>query len=134
MFPRTHRDWIEFEGTLAVEPILAGFGNFDRNHLADPSGAYEAHSLRLYNPNTDLWSIWWLDGRAPSLDPPVVGRFDGELGRFYGDETFAGRQIRVRTTYRPVSLLLAQWTQAFSPDGGRTWEVNWIMDFARSKA
>jgi hypothetical protein len=124
-------DWFEFDGTLEVEPILGGLGNFDRNELADPSGAYEAHSLRLYNPTEDRWSIWWLDGRAPELGQPVVGRFEGHAGRFYADEKFGGRSIRVRTTYESFSAGLAQWTQAFSTDRGETWEVNWVMEFAR---
>jgi hypothetical protein len=124
-------DWFEFDGTLEVEPILGGLGNFDRNELADPWGAYEAHSLRLYDPGEDLWSIWWLDGRAPGLEPPVVGRFKGNAGRFYGDEKFAGRPIRVRTTYESLGAGSAEWTQAFSTNGGRTWEVNWVMEFER---
>lgn len=128
------RDWAEFDGTLDVSPILGGLGNFDRNELADPAGAYEAHSLRLYNPASDQWSIWWLDGRSPELTPPVAGRFDGDKGRFYADETFNGRPVRVRTTYEPLGAGRAEWTQAFSPDGGRSWEVNWIMDFRKVRA
>jgi len=128
------RDWFEFDGTLEVESILGGLGNFDRNELADPTGAYEAHSLRLYNPGTNRWSIWWFDGRAPALDPPVVGQFEGKVGRFYVDESFNGRPIKVRTTYEPLTPLTAEWTQAFSADEGRTWEINWIMKFTRAKS
>ena len=125
------QDWFEFPGTLEVQPILGGGGNFDRNELAHPKGAYEAHSLRLFNPTSDEWSIWWLDSRAPGVDDPVVGGFQGAKGRFFNGETFNGRPIRVRTTYEPLSPTTAQWTQAFSPDGERSWEVNWIMDFRR---
>jgi hypothetical protein len=126
-------DWIEFGGTLEVEPILAGFGNFDRNELADPSGAYEAHSLRLYNPTTRLWSIWWLDERSPSLEAPVVGRFERGKGHFYSDERFRGRSVKVRTTYEPLGPRDAEWTQAFSADRGASWETNWVMNFTRAQ-
>jgi len=125
------QDWQDFPGSLDVAPILGGLGNFDVNRLDDPAGAYEAHSLRLYNPAARTWSIWWLDARAPALTPPVVGGFSGTRGSFFADEIFEDRPIKVRTTYEPLARDRAQWTQAFSADGGASWEVNWIMDFRR---
>ncbi len=127
-------DWYEFPGTLEVDPILGGLGNFDRNVLDDPAGRYEASSLRLHSPSDGNWSIWWFDGRSTGVvDPPVIGGFaGGAMGQFFADDRFADRPIRVRTTYRPVGPTTAQWTQAFSPDAGKTWEVNWIMDFRRA--
>ena len=69
-------DWAEFEGTSRAWPILDGAGNIDDNVLELPDGTYRAISLRTFDPATDLWSIWWLDGRTPArLDPPVVGGF-----------------------------------------------------------
>ena len=125
-------DWFEFPGTLAVAPILAGLGNFDENVLSDPNGAYQASSLRLFNPGSQRWSIWWLDARLPAVEPPVVGGFDGSKGTFYAQDVFNDRPIRVRTTYEPLAPDRAQWTQAFSANDGAAWEINWIMDFERS--
>jgi hypothetical protein len=116
---------------LEVAPILGGLGNFDQNVLSDPQGRYEASSLRLFNPREQQWSIWWFDARLPGIDPPVVGGFRGNKGTFHSRDVFKDRPIRVRTTYEPLSPDRAQWTQAFSPDDGATWEVNWIMDFTR---
>jgi hypothetical protein len=127
-------EWFEFPGTLVVAPILAGLGNFDENVLSDPKTAYQASSLRLFNPNTQQWSVWWFDSRSPAVEPPVVGGFHGNKGTFYAQDVFRDRPIRVRTTYEPITAAQAQWTQAFSPDDGATWEVNWIMDFKRSLA
>jgi hypothetical protein len=127
-------EWFEFPGTLEVAPILGGRGNFDQNVLSDPKGTYEASSLRLFNPREKQWSIWWFDARLPSLDPPVVGGFQGRKGTFYSRDVFKDRPIRVRTTYEPIAPDHAQWTQAFSPDDGASWEVNWIMDFMRPSA
>lgn len=124
-------EWIEFPGTLEVAPILGGLGNFDENVLRDPKGEYHASSLRLFNPGTGQWSIWWLDARVPAVEPPVVGAFRGNKGTFFAEDTFKGRPIRVRTTYEPLTAEHAQWTQAFSPDAGASWETNWIMDFRR---
>lgn len=126
--------WIEFPGTLAVAPILGGLGNFDENVLNDLNGSYEASSLRLFNPRAQQWHIWWFDARMPAVEPPVVGGFQGNKGTFYAEDVFNGRPIRVRTTYEPLKPDQAQWTQAFSPDAGVTWEVNWIVDFRRSRA
>ena len=125
-------EWFEFPGTLEVAPILGGLGNFDQNVLSDPKGTFEASSLRLFNPREKQWSIWWFDARLPSIDPPVVGGFQGAKGTFYSRDVFKDRPIRVRTTYEPLTPEHAQWTQAFSPDDGATWEVNWIMDFKRA--
>ena len=119
-------EWFEFPGTLEVAPILGGMGNFDQNVLSDPKGTYEASSLRLFNPREQQWSIWWFDARLPGIDPPVVGGFQGKKGTFYSRDVFKDRPIRVRTTYEPLTPDHAQWTQAFSPDDGATWEVNWI--------
>lgn len=126
------KEWFEFPGTLSVAPILGGLGNFDENELHDPNGAYQASSLRLFNPGAKQWSIWWFDSRLPAVEPPVVGGFRGNKGTFYADDVFKGQPIRVRTTYEPLTPDHAQWTQAFSPDGGVSWEVNWVMDFKRA--
>ncbi len=126
------RDWIKFPGALEVGPILSGRGNFDVNRLADPTGAYEAHSLRLLDPVAGAWSIWWLDGRRPAdIDPPVVGGFDDGVGRFFAEDRFDGQPIRVRTTYQPLGPGRATWTQAFAPATIDEWEINWIMEFTR---
>lgn len=127
-------DWFDFPGTLEVGSILAGAGNFDRNLLFDPAGTYEASSLRLFDSCRGLWSVYWVDGRAPALEPPVVGLFDGRKGTFYNEETLHGRPVRVRTTYEPLTATTAEWAQAFSADEGATWEVNWVMEFARVPA
>lgn len=126
-------DWIEFPGSLVVRPILGGLGNVDENVLDDPAGRYRASSIRRFDPSAQTWSIYWADERFPGIGDPVVGRFDGAVGQFFGDETFAGRPIRIRFTYEDQGPGQARWSQAFSPDAGRSWETNWIMDFARGE-
>ena len=125
-------DWFEFPGTLSVRPILSGLGNIDDNVLRDPQGRYIATSLRLFHPERRAWTIWWLDGRNPAVETPVVGVFSGRKGAFFAQDMWEGRPIRVRFTYEDQAPGRAQWTQAFSADGGETFEVNWIMDFTRS--
>jgi hypothetical protein len=125
------QDWEAFPGRLKVRPILGGLGDVDDNLLEVPGGGYVATSLRLFDPKRALWSIYWIDGRAPGIDAPLVGRFEGKIGRFYNDDTFGGRPIKVRFIYEDLGPDAARWSQAFSPDAGATWEVNWTMDFHR---
>ncbi len=126
-------DWETFEGTCHAWPLLDGAGNVDDNVLELPGGSYRAVSLRSFDPATDRWSIWWLDGRNPGvLDPPVVGGFDADgIGQFIGEDTFDGRPILVRFLWTGISPTTCRWEQAFSTDGGATWEVNWVMENSR---
>jgi hypothetical protein len=126
-----NNDWIEFEGTCAMQKILGGAGNMDDNVLDFPGDAYRAVTLRTYDPAKGQWSIWWIDSRSPShLDPPVVGGFKNGVGTFYADDTFKGKPIRVRFLWTNLATE-PHWEQAFSDDGGKTWETNWIMEFVR---
>ena len=125
-------EWIKFAGSLEVKPILAGKGNIDENVLNDPSGRYLASSLRVFDPKSLQWSIYWIDERFPGIEKPVVGRFEGGVGRFYTDDNLAGQSIKVRFTYQSTDAKNAIWTQAFSADSGDSWETNWIMEFSRN--
>jgi hypothetical protein len=128
-----NHEWIEFEGTSTAQKILGGLGNMDDNVLYFPAGNYCAVTFRTYDRVKKLWSIWWIDSRNPGpLDPPVVGRFENGVGTFYADDTFKGKPIRVRYLWTNLSTT-PHWEQAFSEDGGKTWEINWTMDFTRTQ-
>ncbi len=127
------REWIAFEGTSSTRKILGGFGNLEDNALDLPDDAYRAAALRSFDPTTATWSIWWLDGRHPDrIDTPVVGGFANGTGLFYADDTVDGVLIRVRFTWSSLATDAPRWEQAFSVDGGETWETNWTMDFFRA--
>jgi len=124
--------WEDFTGSCVTQKILGGLGNMDDNIIGLPGGAYRAITLRAFNPATGLWSIWWLDGRSPgSLDTPMVGRFQDGVGTFLADDTLAGTPIQVRFLWTMSNAGQPRWEQAFSPDGGKSWETNWVMDFTR---
>jgi hypothetical protein len=127
-----NHEWIEFEGTCSMQKILGGAGNMDESVLDFPGDPYRAVTLRTYDATKKQWSIWWIDGRNPThLDPPVVGGFQNDIGTFYADDTFNGKPIRIRFLWRNLTTK-AHWEQAFSDDGGKTWETNWIMQFVRN--
>jgi len=126
-------EWIEFSGTCSAWELLGGEGNVDDHFIDDPNGAYHAATFRRTDPQTGLWWIWWFDPRHSSLEPPVVGGFEGDVGSFYADDHLDGRPIMVRYLWLAISDDSARWEQAFSPDSGRTWETNWIMRFERER-
>jgi len=128
-------EWVQFEGTSEERLTMGGFGTFDDNYIGLPSGPYRAVGIRGYDPKSGTWAIWWLDARDPhKIEPPVIGNFDwyNGVGTFEGDDTLRGKPIRVRFTWSKIARTSAHWEQAFSPDGGKSWEVNWRMDFTRA--
>jgi len=125
-------EWAEYEGTSVVKPVMTGRWNFVELSVAGAAGRIEGGSLRLYNPQTRQWSLNFASLRNGLLTAPVYGSFDGRgIGRFYGSDTLDGRAILVRFVITPKSANEALFEQAFSADGGGTWETNWIATDTR---
>ncbi len=122
--------WDEFEATVVARPLLGGVGNEDV-YRTDFAGGFTGMSFRYFDRATRKWSIYWADSRRGTLEPPVVGSFSGDGGVFEGADFFEGRPIRVRFTWSRVTTPSPHWEQAFSEDGGKTWETNWVMDMTR---
>lgn len=126
-------EWDEFEARAAVRALPAGLGNEDV-FCTDYGGGFVGMSFRFFDPDTEQWSIYRADTRRPGrLDSPVVGSFDGDVAIFEGDDVHGERPIRVRFTWSGVTSPTPRCEQAFSADGGATWETNWIMGFARNE-
>ncbi|HEY2516340.1 MAG TPA: hypothetical protein VGI39_35960 [Polyangiaceae bacterium] len=124
--------WEDFAGTSALWLTMGGLGTIDDNVLELPSGTYRAMGARVFDPADGQWRIWWFDGRTPDhLEPPVKGGFKDGEGTFFADDTLRGKPIKVRFRWTKITPTSAHWEQAFSPDGGATWEVNWEMEFQR---
>jgi hypothetical protein len=120
-------NWAEYRGTSLIKPLMDGRANIVELSVAGPAGRIEGVSLRLYDPQAHLWGLNYAGLHDGAMTPPVRGRFDGtERGVFYGDDTLAGRPIRVRFVISRISRDEAHFEQAYSADNGATWEVNWI--------
>ncbi len=118
-----------------VEKVLqAPDGSFGGNldQMAVPELGFTGMTLRLYDPGTRLWSIYWCDTRSFRLFPPMVGRFTDGRGEFYGDDVEGGVPVRVRFLWTGGEE--PRWEQAMSRDDGETWEVNWVMRFGMARA
>jgi hypothetical protein len=126
-------EWEEFPSSCRVRSILRGMGNMDEFTIEAPVGRIEAVTVRLYSPANGEWSIYWVahPGSGGRFDVPLVGRFNGPRGEFYSQEVFDDRHIFNRFIWSVASPDACRWEQAFSVDGDRNWETNWIMEFHR---
>lgn len=123
--------WVEYEGTSVVRRVWGGRANLGELDVEGPTGRIVGLSLRLYDPGTREWRIHWANSRDGLLGPAMVGGFKDGRGEFYNQETFNGRSIFVRFIFSDITPNSFRFEQAFSADGGKTWEPNWIATFAR---
>jgi len=128
-------EWQEFKGRSSFWTTLGGMGNVDDDIVELPAGIYRGLSLRAFDPKTNSWAIWWVDGRNPErIDPPVRGGFKGDEGEFTGPDVYKGTPVTVRFRWHEVRSKRPWWDQAYSTDGGKTWEINWRNYFTRTRA
>lgn len=125
------QSWEEFEGSCVAHKLLGGLGNIDENVMERESGQLLGMTVRVFNPETRQWSIYWADSKGATLGAPMVGEFTNGRGVFYDCEPFEGRRIISRFIWTSTSRDTCHWEQAFSPDGGATWETNWTTDHTR---
>ena len=118
--------WVEYEGTTVVRKIWKGRANLVELEVDGAAGHIEALSLRLYNPESRQWSLNFSNSAGGALSPPSIGEFKNGRGEFFNQETLNGRAIFVRFVISDITPNSCRFEQAFSDDGGKTWEVNWI--------
>ncbi|MFG2043621.1 hypothetical protein [Dactylosporangium sp. NPDC048998] len=121
-------EWNEFPSTLRSTPLLDGVMNVDELTIPGRDGGV---TLRVFHPDTDEWSVYWAAAGARTVDTPVVGKFRDGVGEFYSDDTWEGTPVRVLYKWDARDPENPRWEQAFSVDGGETWETNWIASFTR---
>ncbi len=125
--------WIDFDGTSVTRKVWNGRANLEEFETNGASGHIEGLTLRLYNPQSHQWSLYWATSKTGSLSVPTIGQFKNGQGEFYDQEAIDGRTILVRYVWSKITPNSAHFEQSFSDDGGKTWEVNWITDQTRVK-
>lgn len=128
---RDTQEWEEFEGVSVAQSILGGVGNFDAVTMYPESGVFHGMTLRLFNPQTEEWSLYWSDSIRGTLFDPMIGRFENDLGHFYAHEPIGNKHVFSRFIWSEMSTEGCRWEQALSWDGGATWKTNWTMQFAK---
>jgi hypothetical protein len=125
--------WVEYEGTTVVRKVWNGLANLVELEAEGPAGRFQGLNLRLYNPQSRQWSLSFASVNGGTLGTPTVGEFRNGRGEFYSQETLNGRAILVRFVISDITPDSCRFEQAFSNDGGKTWEVNWIAVDTRVK-
>ena len=123
--------WAVYEGSSILRPLWDGQGNIGELEVSGPAGSITGMSLRLYDPTSGQWRIHWANAADGLIGPAMVGGFENGVGRFYNQETFRGRAVFVRFIMDEITATSWKLEQAFSADGGETWETNWIARFER---
>jgi hypothetical protein len=124
--------WIEFDGTSVTRHLWNGRAEIEEFETDGAAGHIEGMTLRLYSPDAHQWSLFWANSKDGKLDEPMVGEFNNNgSGEFYQQEAINGRTVLVRFIWSGITPNSAHFEQAFSADGGKTWEVNWITDQTR---
>jgi hypothetical protein len=123
--------WVEYSGTTVVRKVWNGRANLVELDVTGPSGHIEALSLRLYNIEAHQWSLNFSGSGSGVMSQPTIGQFQNGRGEFYDQETYNGRAILVRFIISDITANSCHFEQAFSADGGKTWEVNWVATDTR---
>jgi hypothetical protein len=124
--------WVDYEGTSVVRKVWDGRANLGELEVDGSAGHIEGLTLRLYNSRAKQWNINWANAASGTLDgAPMYGAFKDGRGEFFGHDTLDGRAIFVRFVFADVTPKSFRFEQAFSGDGGGTWEVNWKATFTR---
>lgn len=123
-------EWEEFDAVQELRPILLGLGNVDIFRTELNGKPFEGLTVRLFDPQTRLWTIYWADSDAMKLDRGKVGSFDGDTGDFFGRERVADKDVIVKFHWDKRDPKAPIYSRAFSDDVGRTWEWNWYSYFS----
>ena len=125
--------WMDLDGTSVVRKIWDGRANLGELNVSNPTIHLQGLSLRLYNPESHEWSIYWANAKDGELGKAMIGNFKNGRGEFYNQETLRGAAIYVRFIFSDITPNSFRLEQAFSNDGGKTWEPNWIATFTKVK-
>ena len=126
--------WVEFDGTSVTRKVWNGRAQLEEFETDSPAaGHIEGLTLRLYDPQSHQWSLYWATSKSGAMGPPTIGEFKNGRGEFFDTEPSGpdGRAILVRFVWSDTTTDTPHFEQSFSEDGGKTWEVNWITDQTR---
>jgi hypothetical protein len=126
--------WVEFDGTSVTRKVWNGRSQLEEFETDSPDGSHiEGMTLRLYDPQTHQWSLYWATNKSAVIGVPTIGKFKNGQGEFFDTEPAGpnGRSVLVRFIWSNTATSMPHFEQSFSEDGGKTWEVNWITDQTR---
>lgn len=130
---KDNNEWIKFPAQMETNPFLNGLGLMDEMKSSHFGDDFIGFSIRMVNPKTNIWTIYWADTSNPEnyLKEQVVGGFENGIGEFYGKEFYEGKEYKLRFIWKKYAENTAQWEQAYFDELKKEWETNWIMEFTR---
>jgi hypothetical protein len=128
------RDAIALTGTVTVRPVWGGRAALEEIEADGPNGHWEGMTLFLYNPKAQQWSQSFFDSSDPAPSPPLIGSFHEGQGGLYAQDTFQGRSILVRGTWSNITADAHHYEEAYSDDGGKSWETVFSASLTRIRS
>jgi hypothetical protein len=125
--------WIKCTGTLSARKVWDGRAQLEELEAACPAGHIEDLLLFLYNPQSHQWSLNSAAVGDGVIGRPMFGEFKNGRGEFYDQEPFKDRLILVRQVWSDITATSHHFEQAFSDDGGKTWETNFKATLTRAE-
>lgn len=126
------KEWLEFDSTLDMHKTINGLGNVEAYKSVSNGKPFEGMAVRLFDPKTRFWSVYWCDSNNPVMDSnPVVGSFENGVGKLYAKDDLNGKPVISLYQWDSTDSKHPIWSQALSPDAGKTWEWNWYMTLSR---
>jgi hypothetical protein len=127
-----NNEWVEFESELHMRKTLGGLGNVENYYATFDGKPFEGKAIRLFNPATKLWTVYWMDSNNATMDEhPVTGSFENNIGKLYANDTVNGKPVVILYQWDATNPEHPKWSQASSVDDGKTWEWNWEMYLTR---
>ena len=126
-------EWTEFSAEMETKPFLKGLGLMDEMKSSHFGDNFIGFSIRMVNPATNIWTIYWADTASPEnyLKEQVVGEFKNGIGKFYGKEKYLEKEYQLRFTWKKETENTALWEQAYFDELKNEWETNWTMEFRK---
>jgi len=118
--------WVEYDGTDVVRKLWDG-ANEGLIQWNGPASHLQLYTIRLYDSGAHQWNIYFANSGGGPLSLPAVGEFKNGRGEFYDQESYKGRTIQLRFSVSDITPNSCRFEQAFSVDGGKTWEANLIV-------
>lgn len=122
-------EWEEFPATARAETYFDGAVSIDEMYF--PTLGSFGMSVRLFDPEAQDWTVYWVNSQSGKLQPPVRGRWVDGVSLLFGDDECNNVPVRAHYRWSDVAQNTARWQQAFSTDGGAMWETNWVMAWVR---
>jgi hypothetical protein len=123
--------WVEYTGLGECTPLWHGRAQLDTINLEGPSKHIEGLTVRLFNPKTHEWRLYWANSRDGLVVVPQIGQFKAGHGEFYAQDVLDDKSVLVKFDWSALMSKSPHFEQSFSNDGGKNWEVNWISDQTR---